>query len=206
MKIIAIAGSSGSGKSTLALSLQKECQSLHKHCEIVCEDRYYHPLTPEQHANVSEVDFDHPDALDNPLMTMQVKHLLEDKAIEIPNYSYATHRRTSDTSILAPPDLLILEGLHLLHRESLIPHYNAMIFVDTPIEVCLERRIYRDINERGRTKDSVISQFNKTVRPNFKKYIYPSRDNADFVIDGRVAIEETVEALKITPLFQLLSE
>lgn len=205
MKIIAIAGSSGSGKSTLAYALQKECKALNKQCQIVCEDRYYRPLTPEQHANVTEVDFDHPDALDNPLMTEQVKTLLSGKPIEIPNYSYDTHRRSPDTTYLLPPDVLILEGLHLLHRESLMPLYDAMIFVDTPIEVCLSRRITRDISQRGRTRESVVAQFNKTVRPNFEQYIYPSRNNADHVIDGRIAIDETIKILKDKPMYALLS-
>ena len=202
MKIIAIAGSSGSGKSTLAYALQNEFSRLGNRCEIVCEDKYYRPLTSEQHAHVTEVDFDHPDALDNELMTQQVMQMLKHQTIDIPQYSYVTHTRSAETTRLSPPDILILEGLHLLHRESLIEIYDAMIFVDTPIEVCLDRRIVRDINERGRTEESVIAQFNKTVRPNFHEYIYPSRLNANYVIDGTIPIEQTIEDLKKTTLFE----
>ena len=206
MKIIAISGCSGSGKSTLAVALQKHLRQAGTACEIVCEDRYYRPLTAEQHAHVSSVDFDHPDSLDNPLMTEQMQTLLSGQAIDIPNYSYETHTRSDNTTRLSPPQVLIVEGLHLLHRESLMNLYDAMLYVDAPIEVCLERRIKRDINERGRTRESVIEQFNKTVRPNFAEYIYPSKINADYVIDGTIAIEETIHQLLDSPLFPMLSD
>jgi len=182
--IIAISGGSASGKSSIAADLKQQFLQLDRQVELLCEDHYYKPLTQHQLNNIKDVDFDHPHSIDNELMTEQLKSLTELNSIEIPNYCYQTHMRLADTSTLKPTEFLIVEGLHLLHRTSLLPFYDLSIFVESPLEVCLERRIKRDVSERNRTEASVLHQFYSTVKPSYEEFIYPSKSNAHLVLDG----------------------
>ena len=190
MHVIAIAGGSGSGKTSLADRLKNHFLTQQSTCELLCEDSYYRSLTQEQLDNVSDYDFDHPDAINHNLMLEQLQQVKSAKTIQVPIYCYKTHQRLNETRPLIPTDILILEGLHLLHRTNLLPVYDISVFVETPEQTRLDRRIQRDTNERARTLESVIYQFNKTVKPNHDRFIGPSQSNADLVVDGTEPIED----------------
>lgn len=192
MFIIALAGGSGSGKSLIANELKAHLQTQELNIGILCEDRYYRPLSEQQLANVTEVDFDHPDAIDHQLMHDHLQTLKNDQAIQVPRYCYQTHRRLADTEFFSPTDVLILEGLHLLHRQALLTILDLGIFIHVPTDVCLHRRIQRDVMERDRTEQSVRAQYQKTVLPNHQRYIEPSRANAHLVVDGTRPIEQSL--------------
>ena len=184
MYIIAIAGGSGSGKTSVAKQLHDALTDSHYRCENLCEDSYYHSLSEEQLSNVAEYNFDHPDAINHQLLMSDLDRLRQGLAIEAPTYCYKTHQQLPDKVTINPADVFILEGLHLLHRENLLPLYDLTIFVDTPTKVRLDRRINRDVKERRRTLESVLHQFNKTVEPSHEMFIQPSKVNAHTVVDG----------------------
>jgi len=189
MLIVAIAGGSGSGKTSVADKLAHALNTADHRCEILCEDSYYRTLTEEQQANIKEVNFDHPDAIDHQQLRMDLLHLKEGNEVEIPVYCYKTHSRLTETRPMQVCDVLVLEGLHILHRQSLLPLYDQTVFVDTPTDVRLARRLARDVTERQRTEESVLHQFNSTVEPCHQEFIQPSRHNAGVMINGTLPFE-----------------
>ena len=115
------------------------------------------------------------------------------KAVDTPTYSYTEHTRTDQTIRFTPKRIIILEGILLLNDSALRKLLNVSIFMDTPLDICLVRRLARDVQERGRTMDSVLEQYQKTVRPMFLQFIEPSKQYADIIIPrggrNRIAIE-----------------
>ena len=190
MLIVAIAGGSGSGKTTVAEQLHNLVLESGYSCANLCEDRYYHSLNKQQLANISDVDFDHPDAINHHQLSVDLANLQQGKTIEAPHYCYKTHQQLPQSTPLPPTDVFILEGLHLLHRTILLPHYDETIFVDTPTEVRLQRRVDRDVKERQRTVKSVTEQFYKTVEPAHSEFIQPSKANAGIVVDGTQPLDQ----------------
>jgi uridine kinase len=203
MLVIAIAGGSGSGKTSVASRLADAISSDHQ-CDILCEDSYYKTLTPEQHANISEVNFDHPDALDHQQLRLDLLQLKDGNDVAIPTYCYKTHSRLTDTRAMQACDVLILEGLHLLHRASLLPLYDMAVYVDTPTDVRLARRLARDVSERQRSPESVHYQFNTTVEPCHQEFIQPSKKNACITINGTLPFNDFMPDL-ITQVSRKLS-
>ena len=191
--VIAIAGASGSGKSRLARELNALLNST-TDVAVLNEDAYYHQqsdLTAEQRENIN---YDHPDAIDEALLVRQLAALKAGQSVNVPVYDYATHDRSPEIVKLGPCELLIVEGILLLHRSAVREIADLTVFVDVPEEVCLERRIKRDIATRGRTRESVLAQYEQTVGPMFRKFVAPSKQHADIVVqnadDGKIPVEQ----------------
>lgn len=149
---------------------------------ILTEDAYYRDrsdLTLEQRA---EINYDHPEALEHEMLYRHLAQLRAGQTVEVPHYNYAEHNRTTHTTVLHPPRVLLLEGILILHDPQLREQLDLKIFVDVPLDICLTRRLKRDIHERGRTLDSVISQYERTVRPMFYEFIDPSKNAADIIV------------------------
>jgi uridine kinase len=127
-------------------------------------------------------NFDHPDAFDYDLLTKDLTKLLEGEKIPHPIYDYKTHTRMKETKMVGPADLIILEGILILNNARLRELMHFSVFVETDLDICFIRRFKRDITERARTMDSVIQQYNKTVRPMYLKFIEPSKQYADILI------------------------
>ncbi|GAB1067610.1 MAG: uridine kinase [Shewanella algae] len=149
---------------------------------VINEDAYYRD---QSHMSMDErvkTNYDHPKALDHELLSTHLVALKQGQAVDIPCYSYAEHTRTSDTLKMTPKKVIILEGILLLTDPKLRELMDASVFMDTPLDICLLRRLTRDVAERGRTMESVISQYQKTVRPMFLQFIEPSKQYADIIV------------------------
>lgn len=182
--IIGIAGASASGKSLIAQTIYNELMAELGAAEIgvISEDCYYRDqghLTMEERI---KTNYDHPRALDHELLAEHLRALCRGEAVDIPQYSYVAHTRTSETIHFLPKKVIILEGILLLTDPALRELMDASIFMDTPLDICLIRRLQRDVEERGRSMESVLGQYKETVRPMFLQFIEPSKQHADIIV------------------------
>jgi uridine kinase len=178
--VIGVAGGSGSGKTTVAEMVLKRVGK--QRISYIPHDAYYRELTnllPNQRA---EVNFDHPDSLESELMRDHILALKEWKAVELPVYDFTTHSRTAQTIHVDPRRVILVEGILIYADERLRPLFDVKIFVDTDSDIRFIRRLQRDISERGRTTDTVINQYLKTVRPMHLDFVEPSKRYADIII------------------------
>lgn len=189
--VILIAGMSGSGKSELAASLRH----LLGDAAVLHLDGYYLPLTHLSWDERAQMNFDHPGALDWPLMREHLAELKAGRTVEVPVYNFALHNRELYTHTLRPGAFVIAEGLLGLHDPHLRALAGLTVYVDTPPEVCLRRRVARDVAERSRTETSVREQWEHTVWPMAREYILPSRRWAAITVSGEQALEETSAAV-----------
>ncbi len=187
--LIAMTGGSGSGKSTVAEALVEACAA--QGVVIFNEDGYYWPMshygpadTDEQrHAIIANVNYDDPVSKETGLMARQLADLKAGRTIEQPIYDYDLHdRKTDDTRRLEPAAIIIIEGIHALSVPELKPLIDLSIYVDTPDDLRLARRIRRDVVERGRDVPSVLNQYLTTVRAAHYRHTYPAMFEADLVI------------------------
>ena len=187
--VVGIAGCSGSGKTTLAAELAHVLGGIHFHL-----DNYYRDLAHLPFDERMRQNFDDPELIESPLLAAQVAALARGETIERPLYDFSTHTRVPGrTQRMKPGPFLIVEGLFALHYPELVPLYNLRVFIDTPDDLCFERRMKRDIEQRGRTQESVKQQYEATVRPASMRFVRPSAANADLVIDGSGALDWKVE-------------
>ena len=197
--IVGVAGASGSGKSLLSTTIVEELGS----CKVVVirEDAYYKDLAHMPMAERNQVNFDHPDAFDHALLIDHLRTLKQFGTIDVPVYDYSTHNRCAETvHIDHDKHIIVVEGILLFVEPQLRDLMDIKIFVDTPADICFIRRLQRDVIERGRKMESVIAQYQKTVRPMFTKFIEPSKRYADIIVPhggkNRIAIELIQARLK----------
>lgn len=196
--VIGIAGGSGSGKTSVTNSIYEVFK---EHSVVVIEqDYYYKDQSDLAFEERLETNYDHPLAFDTDLLIEHVNELLERRAIEKPVYNYALHTRAEETIAIAPKDVIILEGILVLEDERLRELMDIKLFVDTDADLRIIRRLMRDINERGRTIDSVIEQYLTVVRPMHNQFIEPTKRYADVIIpeggQNEVAIDLMVTKIK----------
>eukprot|EP00803_Ostreobium_quekettii_P006270 evm.model.scf_174.2 EVM.evm.TU.scf_174.2 scf_174:14495-25490(+) len=178
--VIGVAGGTASGKTTVC---DRILQRLHDQCVVILpQDSFYRDLTEEELRNVQDYNFDAPDAFDVEAIVECIKALKAGKTVEVPDYNFTKHRRTNKTRRMEPADVIIIEGILVLHIDEIRELLNMKVFVDTDDDVRLARRIQRDISMRGRDIDSVIQQYTRFVKPAFDQYVAPSRRNADVII------------------------
>jgi uridine kinase len=178
--VIGIAGASGSGKTTLCRRIVErlgESQVL-----LFQHDAYYHDLERMPVPDPARINYDHPDSLETGLCAAQLAGLRRGEAVEQPVYDFTTHRRTERTVRLEPRPVILVEGILVLAEAELRAQMDLRIFVDTDADICILRRVERDMNERGRSLDSVRDQYFGSVRPGFEQFVYPSRRHADLVV------------------------
>ncbi len=187
--VLAIAGCSGSGKTTLAAELARTLDGVHFPL-----DHYYRDLGHLAMADRVRQNFDDPALIENPLLAAHVAALARGEAVERPLYDFTTYTRVDGRSeTVRARRFLIVEGLFTLVYPELLPFYDLKIYVDTPDDVCFDRRLRRDVEERGRTPDSVRRQYETTVRPAAEQCVRPSAKNADLVLDGAGALDWKLE-------------
>jgi uridine kinase len=187
--VLAVAGASGSGKTTLARELAHTLGGFHFPL-----DNYYRDLSHLPPAERALQNFDDPAMIESPLLAAQVAALAQGQPIERPLYNFSTHSRIhGQTETVRPGAYLLVEGLFALYYSELLPIYQLRVYVDTPDEVCFERRMKRDIEERGRTPESVRRQYEATVRPSSIAFVRPSAAHADLIVAGTDALDWKVE-------------
>ena len=180
--IIGISGASGSGKSTFAENLAQKFPK--GTVLIIAQDAYYKELTDMSLEEKSNQNFDHPDSLDFKLLKEHLNDLKKGTKIHQPIYDFNTHSRTQNTTPINAHKIIIVEGTLLLSQKLIYKDFDCKIFVKLEEQNCLERRINRDISERGRSKEDILKQYNATVKPMYDKFIAPSESNADLVVPG----------------------
>jgi len=179
--VIGIAGGSGSGKTTLAKYLE---QQLGEKILLLSHDSYY-----KAHDNLSmeerkHLNYDHPDALETSLLVEHIKMLKKGHCIHSPVYDFVTHNRSSETICVDPRKVIIIEGILAFENKELRDLMDIRIFVDTDADIRLCRRIRRDVMERGRTVESVLSQYQETVQPMYVRFVEPTKRYASMIIHG----------------------
>lgn len=189
--IIGIAGASASGKSLLANTLVNELGS--SQVVVISEDSYYKDRSDIPFEERLKINYDHPDSLDHSLFIQHLLALQENIPIEVPLYSHAKHAREKKTRSVGNHRIIILEGILLFVEEKLRDLMDIRIYMDTPLDICLTRRLTRDIIERNRTVQSVLDQYLTTVRPMYLQFIEPSKRYADIIVprggENRIAID-----------------
>ncbi|KAA6459834.1 uridine kinase [Acidobacteria bacterium AB60] len=187
--VLGIAGCSGSGKTTLAAELARTLDGIHFPL-----DHYYRDLSHMPPQDRAQQNFDDPALIESSLLIAHVASLARGEAIERPLYDFSTHTRVAGrTETIHPRAYLLVEGLFTLIYPDLVPLFQLKVYVETPDEVCFERRVRRDVVERGRTRESVLTQYEATVRPSSLTWVRPSAGNADLVVDGTGALDWKVE-------------
>ena len=187
--VLGIAGCSGSGKTTLAAELAHALGGIHFHL-----DNYYRDLGDIPYSERIKKNFDDPAMIESELLVAQVAALARGESIERPIYDFSTHTRVvGQTEHVDAGPFLVVEGLFALYYKELLPHYSLRVYVDTPDSLCFERRMKRDVEQRGRTPESIRRQDEATVRPAGIAFVRPSATNADLTIDGTDALDWKVE-------------
>lgn len=196
--LIGIAGGTGSGKTTLADKLIENFGR--DEVSILRHDNYYKRHDEMTYEERSLLNYDHPDAFDTELLYEHIKMLKAGQAIEMPVYDYTVHNRSDEVIVVTPAPVIVLEGILIFAEPSLCELMDIKVFVDTDADVRILRRILRDVKERERSLDSVISQYLTTVKPMHEQFVEPSKRRADIIIpeggQNIVALQMLIERVK----------
>ena len=192
--MLAVAGASGSGKTTLAAELARTLGGLH-----FSLDTYYRDLSHLPVGERASQNFDDPSMIDLPLLAAHLEALARGEAIERPLYSFSEYIRIpGQAETIRPEAVVIVEGLFTLYFPQLRPLYQLSVFIDTADDICFERRLKRDKEERGRSPESVRKQYDATVRPCGLAFVRPLIDFADLSVDGTDPLDFKVEQVMST--------
>ncbi|MCD8501435.1 MAG: uridine kinase [Bacillaceae bacterium] len=201
--VIGVAGGTGSGKTTVAKEIFRNFES--KSILLLEQDAYYKDQGEKTMEERVKTNYDHPLAFDNELLLDHLQRLINNQPIDKPVYDYANHTRSRKTIHVEPKDVIIFEGILILEDARLRDLMDIKVFVDTDADIRIIRRLVRDIEERGRTLESVINQYTSVVRPMHLQFIEPTKRYADIIIpeggQNRVAID-----LMVTKIRSVLEE
>lgn len=190
-RIIGISGGSGSGKTTIVRKISEIVGDF----VFIPQDNYYRSAEYVSNSNINAFNFDHPSAFDSDLIVEHLQMLRADEQIEMPQYDFVHHRRREDTVPVPPGKLVILEGIMVFFEPRIRELIDLKIYVDTPDDIRFIRRLSRDINDRGRTVQSVIDQYMETVRPGHYEFIEPTKAYADLIVPEGGRNEKALEVL-----------
>lgn len=193
MYIIGITGGTASGKTTFVNLLKQRFSN--QEVIIISQDEYYKPLSHVSIQEREQTNFDHPNAIDFKLFHEHIVALKAGNSIHVPNYCFSTHDRLAQTTPMAPKKVLIIEGILILSQVEIKKACDYTLFIDAPHEVRVQRRLKRDVSERGRTPESVLEQFNKNIAPMHEAYVTPVKANVNLIIDGTKEMESNVDKI-----------
>ncbi|ABX42747.1 uridine kinase [Lachnoclostridium phytofermentans] len=195
--VIGVAGGSASGKTTVAARLKEEYND---NVELICHDSYYLAHDDMPFDERVKINYDHPNAFDTERMLKDIRSLKQGIAIDCPVYSYSEHNRTKETVHIRATKVIIIEGFLIFENKELRDLMDIKIFVDTDADERLVRRILRDVKERGRSLESVITQYIKTVKPMHEQFVEPTKKHADIIIprggENQVALQMVMNRIK----------
>lgn len=187
--VVAVTGGSGSGKTTLARNILKVYGP--SNCVIVGQDSYYFDQSESFDHDGGSVNFDHPDSIDFSLLADHLRTLKSGHKVEIPIYDFTSHTRKKHTLSLKPHQLILVDGILILSQLVLRPLFDESVFIDADETLRFERRLRRDVNERGRTPDGVKEQFFKQVKPMHDQFVAPSKVHASILIsEGQMRVQK----------------
>ncbi|MBK9129502.1 MAG: uridine kinase [Phycisphaerales bacterium] len=196
--VVGIAGGTGSGKSTLARRLARRIGE--DRCALVSQDNYYTDIGHLSVAARSRVNFDHPESIDSPLLVEHVRMLKRGVPVVSPRYDFSRHARAPGGIDIPAREVILVEGILVLSWAELVAEMDIKIFVETPDDLRLLRRMRRDIADRGRDVDGVLGQYQETVRPMHDLFVRPSKERADLIVpgegDNQVVVRFLATALK----------
>jgi uridine kinase len=196
IKVIAIAGGSGSGKTTFARKLVAALGA--DQVAVLSQDAYYRDQSARFDGDGGAVNFDHPGALDFPLLGQHIQALRRGEMVQIPIYDFPTHKRAAQTVALAPRPVVLVDGTLVLSQEQLLGFFDHSVFLDVPETVRFERRLRRDVNERGREPEGVRRQFERQVGPMHDQFVQPSSSNARLVVLHGDDVDEWIRRLVVS--------
>ena len=201
--IIGIAGGTSSGKTTIATKLYNQTKK-HGSVEIIRLDDYYHRHDHMSFEERCKINYDHPNAYDVNLLISQINDLKNGKSIEKPIYDFVEHNRKTETEVVNPCNVLIIEGILTFAIPELRDLFDIKLYVQTPDDIRFIRRLRRDVEERGRSVDSVINQYLETVRPMHIQFVEPSKMYADLIIPegGKNKVALNIVIAKIVSLMK----
>lgn len=191
--IIGICGGTGSGKTTIARAIVEAVGA--QNVVLVEQDSYYRNLADMPLDERHEANFDHPDSIDSEMLFNHLQRLKQGLTVEMPLYDFKSHTRSNRIEIIEPKAVVIVEGILIFAEPRILSLLDVRVFVDTPDDVRFIRRLHRDISERGRTVESVIGQYYRTVRPMHHEFVEPSKRNADIIIPEGAQTGVSVEFL-----------
>ncbi len=195
--LIGIAGGTGSGKTTLTRHLKEH---FGPEVTVISHDSYYKRQVGRTYEERTKVNYDHPDAFETDLLIRHLRELKEGRAVECPVYSFVEHNRTDEVQLIQPTKVIIVEGILIFQDPTLREMFDIKIFVETDADVRILRRALRDVEERGRTLQSVVTQYLTTVKPMHEQFVEPSRKFADIIVleGGRnlVALEMIMQRIQ----------
>ena len=177
--VLGVAGGSASGKTTIINKLQ---DFFGEDIAVISHDAYYKAHPEMSFEERSQLNYDHPDSFESDRMAEDVRKLIKGYAIDMPVYDYVNHNRSDETVRVEPKTVIVMEGILILENKELRDLMDIKIFVDTDADERLMRRIKRDMIERGRSIESIIEQYSKTVKPMHEEFVEPSKKHADIII------------------------
>jgi uridine kinase len=196
--VVGIAGGTASGKTTVARKIHEALSP--SRVAFIDQDAYYRDLKHLTLDERREVNFDHPDAFDTDLLVAHLRKLKRGEAIDKPVYDFVSSTRGKRTTVVKPADIILIEGIMVLHTEAIRKELDLKLFVETEDDVRIIRRLTRDIKERGRDFDHVVTQYFRHVRPMHMGFVEPSKRHADIIVphggNNDTAIEMLVGALR----------
>ena len=178
--IIGICGGTGSGKTTIARRIVETVGA--SNVVLVEQDSYYRNLSDMPLDERHQANFDHPDSIDSDMLVNHIMRLKQGLSIEMPLYDFVTHTRSDRIETIEPRPVVIVEGILIFAEPRVLDLLDLRVFVDTPDDIRLMRRLRRDINERGRTFERTLEQYERTIRPMHFEFVEPSKRNADIII------------------------
>jgi len=194
--IIGVAGGSGSGKTTFAKKVQTLLED--KNSQILSMDSYYLNILPDEiQTSKGNPNFDHPGAFDWELLGLHIADLKLGKSIECPVYDFKTNSRQKETITVTPNQIIIFEGIFALFDKEIRKLMDIKCFLHVDSDIRFTRRLHRDVQERGRSLDSVIAQYYETVRPMYQKYLDPQKQFADFTVGEETDVASEILASRL---------
>ena len=198
MITIGVYGGTGSGKTTIVSQIVSEFPT--SEIQVISQDSYYKDTSHLTFEERCALNFDHPDAIDFPLLYQHVNSLKNGENIEQPVYSFETHNRTKETVTVVPKKILIIEGILILNYPKLRSLFDLKIYIDADSDMRMERRVSRDISERGRTPEEVLNRYLNTLKPMHKQFIEPMKVHADITLENHqntpLNLSELIDKIK----------
>jgi uridine kinase len=194
--LIGVCGGSGSGKTTFVQKIVKRVGA--EHCAVIHMDSYYlDEVPPDLYLKSQKPNFDHPEAFDWELLTQHLLSLKQGQAIEAPLYDFTISSRDAQTQTIPAKPVILFEGIFTLYNESLRKLLDICCFLHVESDIRFSRRLHRDVNERGRSLESIINQYFDSVRPMYQKYLEPQKQYADFIVGEETDVASEILSARI---------